>query len=43
MVIDRKILSDRYTAFVGADNCEIGKDVGQYIVNRLGGKGRFWR
>lgn len=43
VVIDRKILSDRYTAFVGADNCEIGKDVGQYIVNRLGGKGRFWR
>ena len=27
VVIDRKILSDRYTAFVGADNCEIGKDV----------------
>lgn len=25
VVIDRKILSDRYTAFVGADNCEIGK------------------
>ena len=41
VVIDRKILSDRYTAFVGADNCEIGKDVGQYIVNRLGGKGKI--
>ena len=40
VVIDRKILSDRYTAFVGADNYEIGKDVGHYIMNRLGGKGK---
>ena len=39
VVIDRKILSDKYTAFVGADNYEIGKDVGQYILNRLHGKG----
>lgn len=40
VVIDRKILSDKYTAFVGADNYEIGKDVGQYIFNRLHGKGK---
>ena len=40
VVIDRKILSDKYTAFVGADNFEIGKDVGQYILNRLHGKGK---
>lgn len=40
VVIDRKILSDKYTAFVGADNYEIGKDVGQYILNRLHGKGK---
>lgn len=39
-MIDRKILSDKYTAFVGADNYEIGKDVGQYILNRLHGKGK---
>ena len=40
VVVDRKILSDRYTAFIGADNYEIGKDVGRYIVSRLGGKGK---
>lgn len=40
VVIDRKILSDKYMAFVGADNYEIGKDVGQYILNRLHGKGK---
>lgn len=40
VMIDRKILSDKYTAFVGADNYEIGKDVGQYILNRLHGKGK---
>ena len=40
VVVDRKILSDKYTAFVGADNYEMGKDVGRYIVNRLNKKGR---
>ena len=40
VVFDRKILSDKYSAFVGADNYEIGKDVGQYILNRLHGKGK---
>jgi len=39
IVVDRKILSDKYTAFVGADNYEIGKTVGQYIAARLKGKG----
>ena len=40
VVIDRKILSDKFPASVGADNYEIGKDVGQYILNRLHGKGK---
>ena len=31
IVVDRKILSDKYTAFVGADNYQIGKDIGQYL------------
>ena len=39
IVVDRKILSDKYTAFVGSDNYEIGKTVGQYIAARLKGKG----
>lgn len=40
VVVDRKILSDKYTAYVGADNYEIGKAVGNYIAARLNGKGR---
>ena len=39
IVVDRKILSDKYTAFVGADNYEIGKAVGNYIATLLNGKG----
>ncbi len=41
VLVDRKILSEQYTAFVGADNYEIGRDVGHYIVSRLNGKGRL--
>ncbi len=41
VLVDRKILSDQYTAFVGADNYEIGQSVGHYIANRLNGKGRL--
>ncbi len=40
IVVDRKILSDKYTAFIGADNYEIGKAVGNYIATILHGKGR---
>lgn len=39
ILVDRKILSDRYTAFIGADNYQIGKEVGTYVVNLLKGKG----
>nr|WP_302829354.1 substrate-binding domain-containing protein [uncultured Bacteroides sp.] len=39
IVVDRKILSDKYTAYVGADNYEIGKAIGNYIANLLRGKG----
>lgn len=39
IVVDRRILSDKYTAYVGADNYEIGVAIGQYIANMLGGKG----
>ncbi|NDW12142.1 response regulator [Bacteroides sp. 214] len=40
IVFDRNILSDKYTAWVGADNYEIGKSVGNYIASMLEGKGR---
>lgn len=35
IVVDRRILSDKYTAYVGADNYEIGKAIGKYIANML--------
>jgi len=41
LLIDRKINSDKYTAFVGADNFQIGKEVGVYAVNILNGKGNI--
>ena len=39
ILVDRKIKSDKYTAYVGADNYDIGRRAGFYIVNRLHGKG----
>ncbi|WPP48474.1 substrate-binding domain-containing protein [Catalinimonas niigatensis] len=40
IVVDRKISSDNYTAYVGADNYEIGNIAGAYAANLLpeGGK-----
>ena len=39
ILVDRKILSDKYTAYIGADNYEIGRAVGNYIASNLKGKG----
>ncbi|NDV82797.1 substrate-binding domain-containing protein [Bacteroides sp. 51] len=41
ITFDRNILSDKYTAFVGADNYEVGKSVGNYIASMLKGKGNI--
>lgn len=41
VLVDRKIRSNKYTAYVGANNYEIGKQVGNYIINRLHGKGNI--
>ena len=41
VMVDRKILSDKYTAFMGADNYEIGREVGNYLAAKLGGKGNI--
>jgi signal transduction histidine kinase/DNA-binding response OmpR family regulator len=40
VLIDRKVNSELYTAFVGADNYEIGKTAGKYLANQFknGGK-----
>lgn len=39
IVFDRKILSDKYTAYIGADNYELGKAIGHYVANMLHGQG----
>ncbi|MEG0560286.1 MAG: substrate-binding domain-containing protein, partial [Muribaculaceae bacterium] len=39
VVVDRKILSNKYTAYIGADNFKIGEAVGSYIASRYHGKG----
>ncbi len=39
IVLDRKILSDSYTCFIGADNRVIGEAAGKYAAKLLGGKG----
>lgn len=41
VLVDRKIRSEKYTAYVGADNYEIGKQAGNYIIDRLHGKGNL--
>ncbi len=40
IVLDRDIDNDQYSQFIGGDNKIIGKAVGEYIVNLLGGKGK---
>ena len=40
IVLDRAILGDKYTCFIGADNKKIGKAAGQWIAKKLGGKGK---
>lgn len=40
IVLDRRVLGDKYTCFIGADNKKIGKAAGEWIVELLGGKGK---
>ena len=40
IVFERKTNSEKYTAFISADNYEMGHTMGEYIVNRLNGKGQ---
>ena len=39
IVFERKTSSQKYTAFISADNYEMGRVMGEYIASRLGGKG----
>ena len=40
IVLDRRVLGEDYTCFIGADNKKIGEAAGRWIVKRLGGQGR---
>ena len=39
IVFERKTSSQKYTAFISADNYEMGRVMGEYIVSRLHGQG----
>jgi ribose transport system substrate-binding protein len=39
IVLDRRVLGDKFTCFIGADNKKIGKAAGEWIKKTLGGKG----
>ena len=39
IVFERKTNSQKYTAFISADNYEMGRVMGEYIVSRLHGEG----
>ena len=41
VVVDRRIFSDQFTAFVGADNYLVGKNAGEYANILLNGKGNI--
>ena len=41
IVLDRRLLGTNFTCFIGADNKKIGHAAGEWIVKRLGGKGKL--
>ncbi|MFC6997203.1 substrate-binding domain-containing protein [Rufibacter roseus] len=41
ILVDRKVNSKLYSAYVGADNYQIGKLAGEYIANLLNGSGKI--
>jgi len=40
IVLDRAVMGDSYTQFIGADNKIIGEAVGRWVVETLGGAGK---
>jgi len=41
LVVDRKIEGENYTAYLGADNIEIGRIAGRYIISHSKGSGKI--
>ena len=40
IVFDRKTNTEKFTAYIGADNREMGRMMGEFIAAQLGGRGR---
>ncbi len=41
IVLDRPLIGQKYTCFIGVDNKKIGRAAGLWLANRLGGKGKI--
>jgi ribose transport system substrate-binding protein len=41
IVLDRRVLGEDYTCFIGADNRKIGKAAGEWIAERMNGTGKL--
>lgn len=41
LVVDRKIDSENYTAYLGADNIEVGRIAAKYIISKSKGNGKI--
>jgi ribose transport system substrate-binding protein len=41
IVLDRKVLGDKYTCFIGASNLDIGRAAAEYLATRLTGGGKI--
>ncbi|MBS1728454.1 MAG: substrate-binding domain-containing protein [Armatimonadetes bacterium] len=39
ILLDRAIEGDKYTCYIGGDNKEIGRQAGQFVADKLAGKG----
>ncbi len=41
IVLDRAVLGDQFTCFIGADNKKIGRAAGEWLKKKLNGKGKI--
>lgn len=41
ILLDRKIDSPKYTAYIGADNVKVGREMAQYLARKTAGKARI--
>lgn len=41
VLFDRKTDTEKYTAFIGADNFKVGRDMGEFVAKRMNGRGRL--